>query len=213
LLDTAKEPELRLLTDSKARLYCRIDQRIAAEAQKSSIQAVGSGELEVSDQTGADPSAIPLTEPLANRASRAGGSNQPEQISHADGGLAQEGAGREQARSTGRKGRGRAGRARDPLPQLHSCTPRARSAAQADSPEDPNDLIYECLPKRERKFSYTGFGSYSRRKGTEAFSGVTAPRMQQRLSQTAAGQAAPASTLRSLSKGVLGRLWQSIAFD
>jgi hypothetical protein len=38
---------LRLLTDNKARLYRRIDLRIAAEAQKSSIQAVGSGELEV----------------------------------------------------------------------------------------------------------------------------------------------------------------------
>jgi hypothetical protein len=35
------------LTDDKARLYRRIDQRIAAEAQKSSIQAVGSDELEV----------------------------------------------------------------------------------------------------------------------------------------------------------------------
>jgi hypothetical protein len=204
---------LRLLTDNKARLYRRIDLRIAAEAQKSSIQAVGSGELEVVIKLeqillkfhSPKPSPIEHLEPEeAVNLSR---------FSHAAGGLAQEGAGREQARSTGRKGRGRAGRARDALPQLQSCTPRARSAAQADSPEDPNDLIYECLPKRERKFSYTGFGSYSRRKGTEAFSGVTAPRMQERLSQTAAGQAAPASTLGHSKRGSLGRLWQSIAFD
>jgi hypothetical protein len=184
---------LRLLTDDKARLYRKIDQRIAAEAQKSSIQGCRQRRTGGSDQTGADPSAVPLTETLANRASRAGGSNQPEQISHADGGLAQEGAGREQARSTSTGGRGRAGRARDSSPQLQSFTPPARSAAPANSPEDPNTLIYEYLPKRERKFSYTSFGSYSRRKGTEALSGVTAPRMQERLSRTAAGQAAPAS--------------------